>query len=163
MRERTAWLTLLHPVTGEPDPVRPARIQLKSRRSRAFVDADKAWGYRRLADGYNGKREVQAEDFSGYEAHIQEAHVGITVGWENVSDGGVDLPCNNEAIRNLYATDWIYEQVFAFTLNNANFGDKEAGTEPANLIEDAEKKSESGVVGDSELHSRAESAATSTP
>lgn len=151
--ERAVWMPLLHPVTGEPlrdGEGNEPKILIQSRKCKQFTDATKARGYQLLAERYNGKMgDIKDADLIAYEKWLIAQHVDLTRDWVHIDRNGEALPCNKVNIGWLYSNEWVAEQVLAWTSDLGNYGDKSGEAEPADLVEDIEKKHLTGVDGDS--------------
>lgn len=109
-------LTLTHPVTGAPLPV---KITLLGTDSPTFRKAQRAIANRRLKQAKKTSITVEEIENEGI-----DALVSCTVGWSGVEIDGKKLDFNPENVRKLY-TDlrlpFIREQVDAFIAERANF------------------------------------------
>jgi hypothetical protein len=146
-RTRTAWFV---PVDdqGKPFGDPPFRIHLLSRRSDEWRQMENAWQMERAVQmANNGK--VTAQDATKYVTHLVRSHIAITREWENLETAeGEPVPCTPVTMQNLYNDIDFREQLFAFTADPANYGEK-GDIEPSSEAEDAQKKLLNGVSGDS--------------
>jgi len=145
-RSRAAWFT---PTDSQGqsfgDP--PFRIHLLSRRSDEWRQMENAWQMEIQAQRANNGK-VTARDALNYAQHLVRCHIAITREWENLNNDGEPVPCTPVTMQNLYNDIDFREQLFAFTADPANYGEK-GDLEPSTEAEDAEKKSVNGASGDS--------------
>jgi hypothetical protein len=145
-RSRSAWFTPRDSqgnAFGDP----PFRIHLLSRRSDEWRQMENAWQMERaVISANNGKITVQ--DATKFVAHLVRCHIAITREWENLTTAdGEPVPCTPVTMANLYNDIDFREQLFVFTADPANYGEK-GDIEPSTEVEDSEKKLGSGVSGD---------------
>ena len=146
-RERSAWMALIHPHTGEiigADEGKPVRFRLKSRDCKAYRDAEHAWEAKRALMRANSGAFTM-RDWTDYEAHQTQQLIGLVVEWENVEEAGAALACTRENISKQLDIDWVRDQVYAFTSDLSKRADDEIA--PQGVVEDVEKKSSTGAVG----------------
>lgn len=110
-----AWLTILHPMTGEETTM---RIKLMNPDSAAYKAVDsriKNAGIQSVSR--RSKLTVQEIEESGL-----QLLVGVTTGWENVVFDGVPLDFSPVNARTLYQDfPFIREQVDKFISDRRNF------------------------------------------
>lgn len=147
-RRQSAWFIPVDAM-GEPfgDPGSPFRIHLLSRRSEEWRALERTWQVDRAVSAANNGK-VTAEDAARFEQHLIKCHIAITQEWENLTHEGQPVPCTPTTMTNLYNDIDFREQLFAFTADPRNYGQK-GEIEPQTEVEDVEKKSESGVNSDS--------------
>ncbi|NIA10013.1 MAG: hypothetical protein GWP10_09865 [Nitrospiraceae bacterium] len=112
--EEGAWLTLEHPVTGDP---LFGRIKLAGVDSKIYQKQARANQDRQLRKGFRSK-------FSSAELESSRIAllVAITLAWENIAENGQELEPTSENVRHVYTTyPWIREQVDEFAGDRANF------------------------------------------
>jgi len=124
--DQGAWLTPVHPRTGEDLPI---KIHLASADSTRWIEEEARDKDKRLkAMAKVGKMPDLTT------AEIEERGIrllaAVTLGWENVEWEGAPCPFNQQNARVLYRTlRWLRDQVDAFVSDRANFG--EVGKAPA--------------------------------
>ena len=107
------WMTLEHPVTGEPLDV---KIKLAGVDSDYYKKELRKQQNRKFKKGF---RKMSAEEL---EADTIELLVACTLDWEGVELEGQALECNAENARKIYKRfPWIKEQVDNFINDRANF------------------------------------------
>ena len=107
------WLTLEHPITGEP---LPARIRLAGIDSKIYQQQIRKNQNKRLK---RFRFKMSSEEIENERLNLLAA---ITLEWEGVVENGQALECNTKNARHVYATyPWIREQVDEFAGDRANF------------------------------------------
>lgn len=116
MMQEFAWLTISHPKTGEPTPM---RVKLANPDSEAYKAVDRRVSNKRLNAIRKAKNGLTVEALNAFDLDLI---IGVTLGWENVAINNETLDCNAENARMLYTKfPFIREQVQEFTLDRANF------------------------------------------
>lgn len=121
-----AWMAVLHPDTGMPlfsddEQTRPMRIRLLGCDAKALKAVVHRLANKRAETATSGgkQRLVPAE---ALEADRLEYLVEATVAWENLTEGGAEIPFSRDAARRLYADlPWIREQADRFCGDRGNF------------------------------------------
>lgn len=112
----SAWLTILHPRTGAPTPM---RIKIASPDSESYRKVDRRIKNRSFAAVKKNKGNVSAE---ALEASSMDLLVGITLEWENVVWGGTPMEFTEDNVRQLFTQfPFIREQVDEFAGDRNNF------------------------------------------
>lgn len=113
LAEKGAELTLRHPGTKEPLDV---IITLAGRDSATYRREES-----RLADKYRRQKSAGRgpEDFR---QDSVDSMAACTLGWNNMTVDGEELPCIRENARKVYSRfPWILEQVQDFVLARENY------------------------------------------
>lgn len=147
-RERAIWMPLRHPLTNEVigGAEKPAEIQLLSAECKAYRDAERAYSAQRTLSKANGAEFTQ-RDIAAHEKHTLNKLVLVTKDWRNIEEGDQPIACTPDNVRKWYAIDWIYSQVFIQVHSLSDYGIE--GEAPKDIVEDEEKKSETGLDGSS--------------
>jgi len=111
-----AWVTILHPRTFEPTPI---RIKLAGADSDLYKKAERRVRNRNVSLLKKSKNGLSAEIV---EASAMEMLLGATLDWEGVTWGGAPLECTPENARMLYDKfGFIRDQVDEFIGDRNNF------------------------------------------
>lgn len=115
-------LTLSHPKTGEPTPM---KITVLGADSDAYREKVREF-QRRRADRMNKNRRLSVTP-DEIEAETLEMLVAVTTGWSGFTLDGAALPFSGDNVRAIYRRfSWIREQVDQTVGDRANFLPKSA-------------------------------------
>ena len=111
-----AWLTVLHPQTLEPTPI---KIKVASPESESYKKVERRIRNRNVALLKKSKSGLSAE---ALEASAMDLLVGVTVDWQGVTWGNALLEFTPDNARMLYGKfSFIKEQVDEFIGDRASF------------------------------------------
>lgn len=120
--DQGAWLTPVHPKTGEDLPI---KIHLASADSTRWIEEEARDKDKRLKAMAKVGRMPELST-----AEIEERGIrllaSVTLGWEGIEWEGKPCPFNEQNARVIYRTlRWLRDQVDAFVSDRGNFGEKE--------------------------------------
>lgn len=173
--EATAWMTVMWwPGTSQVGtPIadgdgEPFQILVRNKHCREMKEAEKTFAITRQVrlaiEETNGHDKLQkGMDTANAIMDFGRTHAEriLVRDWRNWSDAGVPVACTPAAIAQLFDNaPEIYDQVYAFADDGTNYGQKksEPQLEP---LEDIQKKSSSGISGDSDADSATKTATAS--
>ena len=151
--ERGAWLVLRHPYTDEPlGGDAPARILLTSPLSKRWQEMERTWQVERLVSRQAQVGKITESDITKFEKHRHRCYMAATRDWENIERNGEALACTPVNMDWLYSLPFVKQQLVKFFDDLTNFGAPEGtsnGQVSADVLEDCEKKSSIGAIGNS--------------
>lgn len=116
--EDTAWLTILHPVTGVETNMRILVASPDSAEYRKVNNRLRDKTLKDMARGRNAKQRTAEK----IDAEGLDMLTDVTLGWEGVVKNGEAIPFSRENVRSLYESfPAIREQVDEFLADRRNF------------------------------------------